>query len=250
MGASVGAAARAAGHRVLWCPDGRSEASVERATRAGLTGCSSLAELAGESDVIISVCPPAAAVDLAKSVVDAGFVGTYVDANAVSPATAGEVEAVLASPDIRVVDGGIVGPPAWTEGTTRLFLSGPGSCDVAALFECSPLGVVDLAGTIGEASALKMGYAAWTKGSSALLAAVASFAEAAGVSRPLAEEWDRSQPGLNLRLERTLASVAPKAWRFFGEMHEIADSFAAVGQPEGYHRAAAATYEDMLDPQE
>lgn len=264
MGSSVAAAAISAGNRVWWCSSGRSRASAERAESAGLRSCTTLEDMLEQCDVIISVCPPANAVEVASAVAGAarstGFEGVFVDANAISQATAAAVAEQFGSDDLEgrvlVVDGGIVGPPAWKPGTTRLFLAGERSGEIASLFDDTALGTVvmgarndgrnDVAGGgYGSASALKMAYAAWTKGSSALLAAVGEYAEAAGVADELVSEWNLSQPGLADRLQGTLELVGPKAWRFVAEMHEIADSLASEGLPDGYHRAAAATYEAM-----
>jgi hypothetical protein len=39
------------------------------------------------------------------------------------------------------------------------------------------------------------------------------------------------------------ATVAPgRAWRFAGEMDEVADTFASHGVPDGFHRTAAELY--------
>jgi hypothetical protein len=100
-------------------------------------------------------------------------------------------------------------------------------------------------GDVGTASALKMAYAAWTKGSSALLMAVCALAIHEGVDRVLRAEWQRSQPGLGARSESAVAANANKAWRFVGEMEEIAATFAAAGLPAGFHQACAVVYERL-----
>ena len=235
MGATVAAAC---GGLVLWASRSRSAATRARAAEAGLTEAADLGEIAERADTVISVCPPHAAEAVAEEVAAAGFDGRYVDANAVSPATARRMAARFE----RFVDGGIIGPPAVAAGTTRLYLSGPGAAEVAALFKGSVLDARPVPGGPGTASALKMAYAAWTKGTSALLLAVAALARANGVDGPLAEEWEMSQPGLVDRLADAADSMAPKAWRWSGEMAEIADTFAAAGLPDGFHRAAAAVY--------
>ena len=102
-----------------------------------------------------------------------------------------------------------------------------------------------LTGDVGAASALKMAYAAWTKGSSAILIAVRALAIHAGVDDALRAEWQRSQPGLEARSESAVAGNAPKAWRFVGEMEEIARTFAAAGLPPGFHEACAAVYDRL-----
>ena len=123
MGAAVGRTLVEAGHDVGWLPDGRGAGTHRRAEEAGLTA---LADV-GDRDLVLSVCPPAAAVGTARTV--AGFSGLYVDANAVGPGTAREVAAVV--PGAAYVGGGIVGPPPGQAGTTRRFLSGACAGEVA-----------------------------------------------------------------------------------------------------------------------
>lgn len=197
------------------------------------------------TDAVVSVCPPGSALDVAQQVADAGFVGVYVDANAIAPSTMRDVAAVISAGGADVVDGGIIGPPAWRPGTTRLALAGDRAEDVAAMFAGSNMETVLVSGAVGSASALKTAYAAWTKGSSALLLAVAAFADAEGVAEPLRAEWERSQPGLIGRLDATAVGTAPKAWRFVAEMLEISAAFADDGLPDGFHRGAAELYDAM-----
>ena len=127
-------------------------------------------------------------------------------------------------------------------GTTRLYLSGPHAARAAALFDGSALDARALDGPPDAASALKMCYAAYTKGSSALLLAIRALAEAEGVEGPLVAEWDISQPGLADRSQRLASATAAKAWRFVGEMEEIAATFRDVGLPGEFHEAAATIY--------
>jgi len=239
MGGVVGQALRAGGARVLWASDGRSVSSARRAAAAGLEDAGTLAAVVRASDVIFSVCPPHAALDLARAVAAERFGGLYVDANAVSPATTREVGAVVAKAGATFVDGGIVGPPPRTRGTTRLYLSGEAAPRIAALCEAGALEAIVLAGGPGAASAMKVAYAAWNKGSQALLLAVRAQAAADGVEAALLAEWERSQPGLVARSESAAKGTAPKAWRWIAEMEEIAATFAAAGLPDGFHRAAA-----------
>jgi 3-hydroxyisobutyrate dehydrogenase-like beta-hydroxyacid dehydrogenase len=241
MGAAVGATLRAGGADVLWASEGRSDATRSRAEAAALTDVGTLARLAERSETIVSVCPPHAALDLARAVTACGFTRTYVDVNAVSPATARAIASIAG----RVTDGGIIGGPPRVRGTTRLYLSGPDADEVAGLFAGSPLQAIVLDGDVGAASALKMCFAAWTKGTSALLVAVRAVAVTERVDRALLEEWAISQPDLPGRSDGAARGTAPKAWRFVGEMHEIAATFAAAGLPDGFHRAAADLYERM-----
>jgi 3-hydroxyisobutyrate dehydrogenase-like beta-hydroxyacid dehydrogenase len=245
MGASVGAAARAGGGRVLWVSEGRGADTRQRATAAGLEDAGTLRALVGASDVVLSVCPPHAAGEVARQVAGHGFRGLYVDGNAVAPATARAIEGIVRAAGATYVDGGLIGPPPDRPGTTRLYLSGPQAERVRALFAQGPLEAIVLPGDLTAASAIKMAYAAWTKGSQALLMAVRALATAEGVDEALLAEWHRSQPELPKRSENAARGTARKAWRWVGEMHEIAETFRDAGLPDGFHRGAGEVYRRM-----
>jgi 3-hydroxyisobutyrate dehydrogenase-like beta-hydroxyacid dehydrogenase len=238
MGATVGGACSA---EVLWCSDGRSPQTVARAAQRGLIDVGALPELVERSDVIVSVCPPSSAGDVAAAVAQFGFDGVYVDANAIAPATAREI----AGRFDRFVDGGIVGPPAERPGTTRLYLSGADARAVADLWAGSALDARVIDGGPGAASALKMAFATWTKVSSALLLDVRALARAEGVEDALLAEWAISMPDTIERSERTAAGVGPKAWRFVGEMEQMVRAFGDAGLPDGFARGAAELYERL-----
>jgi 3-hydroxyisobutyrate dehydrogenase-like beta-hydroxyacid dehydrogenase len=242
MGAAVGGSLIPLGHEVLWDPAGRSRATTGRALAAGLTGVS-FDRLIARSSVIFSICPPHAALDVARQVATAGYTGCYVDANAISVATAEQVSAVVTGAGATYVDGGIVGAPPEVAGHTRLYLSGPHANQVRPLFSRSRLDARIAEGPPYAASAVKMAYAAWTKGSSALLLAARALARAGGVERTLLAEWSLSQPDLTAQSERSAAAAAAKGWRWVGEMEEIAASMSAAGLPDGFHEAAAEIYD-------
>ena len=254
MGSMVGAAARANGLRVLWASDGRGGQTVARAAAAGLEDVKTLAPLVAASQVILSICPPHAAVDLARLVMARSFSGIYVDANAVAPATAREIGKIVTEGGATFVDGGIVGPPPRNRGTTRLYLSGAEAARMARLFGEGALEAIAIEGGPGAASALKMAYAAYTKGTSALLMGIRALAAQAGVDKALQEEWARSQPGLGNKSESAARDNARKAWRFTGEMAEIAATFEDAGLPGGFFVAAGeiydrlAAYKDAAEP--
>jgi 3-hydroxyisobutyrate dehydrogenase-like beta-hydroxyacid dehydrogenase len=233
MGAAVAALLRERGERVLWASADRSAATVERASAAGLEDAGDVAELHRCCEILLSICPPHAALEVAETA--AGFGGIYVDANAISPATA----RVIAGLHPRFVDGGIVGPPPHDPGTTRLYLSGAEAEHVAGLFSGTPLDARVVSPEPGAASALKAAYAGWTKGSAALLLAVHELARAEGVEDALLEEWRISIPELGDRLAAANRSARRKGWRWIGEMDEIANGMGAQGLPTGFHRAAA-----------
>jgi len=243
MGAALGAELRSAGHEVLWAADGRTDSTARRAAEADLRDAGTVAELARRSAVVLSVCPPHAARDVAAQV--AGNASLYVDANAVSPATAREIAATVAGAGGRAIDGGIVGPPPGADRAASLLLSGTGAEEVAALFDGTRVRARVLGTDIGAASAAKMAYAAWTKGSAALLLAVRALARAEGIEDALLGEWAISHPDLPQTSERAARGAAGKSWRWVGEMEEIAATFRDAGLPGGFHEAAAAVYERL-----
>jgi 3-hydroxyisobutyrate dehydrogenase-like beta-hydroxyacid dehydrogenase len=238
MGAAFGAVLTSTGHEVFWVSSGRSAATLERARSASLVELGTFAELAAvQADVILSICPPHAAVDVALS--QSEFPGIYVDANAVAPATA----VTIADTVPRCVDGSIVGAPPSDGRTTHLYLSGSAdTATVAELFTGTNVEARVVSDEIGAASALKMAYAAWTKGSAALLLAVREAARVAGVEADLLDEWRRSSPELLDRAAAANRSAIDKGWRWVGEMEEIAEFFEEVGVPDGFHLAAAEIY--------
>ena len=242
MGAAVGGCLVSVGHEVLWDPAGRSRATTGRALAAELTGVA-FGRLIARSSVILSICPPHAALDVAHQVAAAGYSGCYVDANAISAGTAEEVSAIVTAAGAAYVDGGIIGPPPEVAGHTRLYLSGPQANEVRPLFSRSRLDARIAEGPLYAASSLKMAYAAWTKGSSALLLAARALARAGGVERTLIAEWQLSQQALGDQSERSASAAASKGWRWVAEMEEIAASMAAAGLPSGFHEAAADIYD-------
>ncbi len=250
MGAALGAALVAAGRDVRWASEGRSAASIERAVAAGLVDAGTLAGLLPSCDVVLSVCPPHAALGVARAVAAAAATAgdatrrpwLYVDANAISPATTRLVDEVAGDAGARFVDGGIVGPPPARAGTTRLYLSGPHALDASAVLGAALFEIHVLGDEVGAASALKLAYAAWTKGSAALLLAARDAAERAGVQQALEAEWRDSQPDLPGRLEGAQQSARRKGWRWVGEMEEVAAMFRSLGLPGGFHEAAAEIF--------
>jgi 3-hydroxyisobutyrate dehydrogenase-like beta-hydroxyacid dehydrogenase len=240
MGSAVGAVLAAAGHDVLWASQGRSDATAQRARGAGLTDVGAVGVLLDRAEVVLCICPPHAARNVAERA--AGFDGLYVDANAVSPQTARAVAALLAPGRTRFVDGGIIGPPPAQPATTRLYLSGDDASAVAGLFAGGPLDAVVVPGGVGAASALKLTYAAWTKGTAALLLSIRAVARAHGVEDALLSEWALSQPDLPGRSAGAARAAAEKGWRWEGEMREVAATFAEAGLPDGFHLAAADVF--------
>jgi 3-hydroxyisobutyrate dehydrogenase-like beta-hydroxyacid dehydrogenase len=239
MGTAVAACLVGRGYEVGWLRTGRSEATLRRAAQAGLTPFDDLAELLARSDIVFSICPPHGALDVARAL--AGFGGIVVDANAISPETAVLIGRTVTGGGARYIDGGIVGPPPITAGTTRLYLAGDDG-EIASLFAGSALDAVNLASASPAASALKMTYAAWTKTTAALLVSIRHTATAYGVDVDLANEWAISQPHLAEAWLRARVQSHEKGWRWSYELAEVGRTFAAVGQPEGFGAAASEVF--------
>jgi hypothetical protein len=198
------------------------------------------------SDIVLSICPPHGAVDVAANVAKTGFRGIYVDANAIAPTTTRKVGRLVEAAGATFVDGAIIGPPPTSERRTRLYLAGPSREEVAALFHSTHLQAIAIEDAVGAASALKMCYAAWSKGTTALLVGIRALAQSEGVDAHLLQEWSLSQPG-PLRQSDMVPATARKAWRWVAEMEEIAASFEAAQLPGGFHHAAADVYRRLLD---
>lgn len=233
MGAAVGGCLVSRGHRVIWASAGRSDASRRRAECAGLEDLGSLDNALAAADLALSICIPSGALDLAREVAARGFGGIYVDANAISPARTREIAAIVERAGAHFVDGGIFGLPPTPQRITRLYLSGPGAPEIAALFEGSQTRAIAMKQPIGAASALKMCFAASSKGETALLAIIRSLAQFEGVEEALLNEWRQTMPGTAEKSEQ-IVPRARKAWRWAGEMEEIASSFEAAGLPSGF----------------
>ena len=242
MGASLGAALKPNVHRVLWAAEGRSPHTHRRAQAAGVEDVGALPVLAEQSDMIISICPPHAAEDVAQEVAALGFDGVYVDANAIAPQRAERIAGLVTGAGARFVDGGIVGRPVAPGSDTRMYLSCEDASMVADCFAGSALGVIVLPGPAGQASAMKAAYASYTKGAAALTLGILALAHHYGLTEALETEWAKSQPGLFDWSTRQAGRNAPKAWRYTGEMQELADTFAALGLPRGFHEGAEDIY--------
>ncbi len=244
MGVAVAATARNSGWEVYWASAGRRPQSRERAEKAGLLDAGTVAAMCASCSLIASVCPPEFAEAVADEVTEGGFRGTFVDANAAAPQRKRAMAERMEAAGIHFVDGGIVGFPPWKRDQSWLCLSGAAAPEVAACLAGGPLEMDVLGPDVGQASALKMCFAAWAKGSTALTAAILGTAEHFGIGEDLKRQWARRGPDFE-KVEHEILRAAPKAWRFVPEMHEIAATFEAAGMPGEFHRAAAEVYERL-----
>ncbi|MFD3931735.1 DUF1932 domain-containing protein [Streptomyces sp. NPDC058614] len=242
MGAAVAACAGANAARVLWCIEGRSPASVARAERFGLEPVATLPELLDQADTVISLCPPAAAEDLAADVASCGFGGWYIDANAINPERMLRIEALLAPGAKAVIDGGVVGSPPVGGKSPTLYLSGPAAATerIERLFTGTAVRTKTLGSEIGQASALKLAYASFQKTSRVLVALSIGLAREHGVDQELIDIASKRSDSY-LAEPEYVAKTAARAWRWGPELEEAADMLEAAGLPPEMLRAAAAT---------
>ena len=243
MGIFVASSAQNSGNAVYWASENRSPQTRMRADKYNLLDVKMLADLCVTCSVIVSVCPPDAAEELANRVTAQSFKGLYVDANAISPQRAIRVGERMQASGARFVDGAIIGGPDWNSNSTWLFLSGDDASVAAPLFAGGPIQSRVIGDAIGKASALKMCYSAYTKGTTALLCAILATAQELGVRDELNALW--SADALNVQAEKRIKRNTAKAWRFAGEMEEIADTFRGAGLPGEFHQAAAEIFRRM-----
>lgn len=243
MGISLAVTAQNTGHTAYWVSAGRSSDTCERAEKNSLIETQSIEELCDKCSMIICVCPPHAATDVAEQVLSCAFKGIYADVNAISPQCVKRIGQLMDNAGVAFVDGGIIGGPAWKPNMTWLYLSGRTADQVAACFAGGPLETEVIGDSIGKASALKMCYAANTKGTTALLCAIVAAAEEMGVRKELEKQWSRHGSEFAQKTLARISRVTAKAWRFSGEMEEIASTFEAAGLPGGFHLAACDVYQ-------
>jgi len=240
MGAAVAGLAVATGHEVWWDPTGRGPGSAGRARDAALQPARDLAELLERVDVLLSICPPAAASEVARQVARKGFRGLYIDANAISPQRVERMGRILQDAGACFLDGSIVGvPPTAGEGA-RLYLAGPPEAaqTLAAVFAGTTLQVEPVSPHQGAASALKMAFAGYQKASRILAGVSHALAVEHGVGPQLLAEAQRHSRS-PLADPDYLPSVAARAWRWAPELREVADTLDGAGLPSHMAEAAA-----------
>jgi 3-hydroxyisobutyrate dehydrogenase-like beta-hydroxyacid dehydrogenase len=247
MGSAVGAMLRAAGYRVVTSLEQRSAHSRALATGAGLEDLCSLESLLSQSDLFLSILPPRAAVlfaERAAAVIrDRRLDLVYADCNAVAPKTVVEIAGLFNDGPARFADVGIVGPApvAGTDRPTRFYVSGSDRQSVLDL-KVPEITVIDMGGSVGRASAIKMCYAAMNKGTNALYTSLLLAARRLGVATELFSEFEFSQPEAARRMTRSVPYLAATAERFTGEMKEIAATFDEAGVSGDFYRGAEWLY--------
>jgi 3-hydroxyisobutyrate dehydrogenase-like beta-hydroxyacid dehydrogenase len=250
MGHNVGKVLKKEGLRIITSLAGRSERTRGLAEAAGFEDVGSVEAVAREADVILSIMPPDKALDAARDAAAAmkaaGKTPHYVDCNAISPGMSEKVGDVIMSAGALFSDAGIVGPgPGTREKPTHFFVSGP---DAKALdvLQGPHIEVLNVGDGIGRASAVKMCYAAVTKGTWTLYTAALTAAEALGVSEELHAEFQFSRAAQYQEMERMVPRMPLDAGRWIGEMHEIAATLGGAGVTPNFHKGAADIFELLV----
>lgn len=247
MGSAVGRVLLEHGYHVITDLSGRSSHSARLAAAAGLEDAGDLTAAVRRSDILLSIMPPAAAEAFARSAADVipstGGPLIYVDCNAVSPAKTIRIGECIAAAGADFVDAGIIGAaPGASEMPPRFYVSGPVAERLLEL-DGKGIGVVAMGTEIGRASAIKMTFAALTKGTNALRTAVLLAGERLGVGRELRREFHHRLPQEFERMGRIVPYLAADAGRWSGEMREIRETFESAGITGGFHEAAEWVFE-------
>lgn len=245
MGSGVGQRLTEHKVKVLTSLAGRSEASAERASAAGMIAVDDARLM--ESDFLLSIVPPGDALALAKRLAGvltaANRKPVYVECNAVSPRSMLKIAEVVSATGCLFVGAGIIGPPPKPRSSnTKFYASGPAAGRFATLNDYGLI-VRVLQGPLTAASALKMSYAGITKGFTALGAAMMLAASRGGSASALKAELAESRPDLLGYLTRQVPDMYAKAYRWVAELEEISD-FVGKGHAEhAMLEAAARLYE-------
>lgn len=246
MGAAVGKGFHDHGLDVITCLAGRSEATRERAAEAGFRDVADLETLLGEAEIVLSILPPehapAMAAIVAAVMTSSGLTLPYADCNAVAPETARGMQAVIEGAGAVYMDGGIVGSPPGRAMDTRFYMSGAGAALMDDL-DGKGIDVRQCGPEIGRGVAVKMCYAAITKGTSALHTAVLIAAEALGVADEIHQELPYSVPAMYKRMENVVPKLPAVSGRYIGEMKEIAKTMESTGVTPNFHVGATELYQ-------
>ena len=248
MGHAVGRALREHGLRVVTCLEGRSNRTKTLSRSAGIENLQSLEELVKQSDLILSIIPPSQAMELARrvaSALQATRIKTYfVDCNAISPRTVKEIDAIITEAGGRFIDASIIGHPPGKGDPPRFYASGP-HVNIMAQLDRKGINVRLIGNRVGQASGIKMCYAAWTKGSQALWITLLTAARMLGLEKELREEFLYSQAAAYQKITKQIPAIPVKADRWVGEMDEIASTFEELGLSPHFHKGASDVFRSI-----
>ena len=245
MGHAVGQRLRESELDVITCLADRSDRTRSLADKAGIRDVPTMEELVGQADLIMSMTVSAAVPTVCREVADAlaatGADTLFAECNAISPQLVRELEPVITGAGGRFVDVSIIGGPPRPGYSPHFYASGEQASRFEQLNDFG-LTVLKLDGAVGQASGIKMCYAAMTKGSWALYSELLMAAELMGLTEPLLAEFQSGQQAVLQRMERTLPTVPARSRRWVSEMEEIRDTFAHLGMTPNLFEGVAEMY--------
>lgn len=249
MGHSVARVLNNAGYRVVTVLKGRSKLSQTRAQRSNMASLSDLKQLVSVSDFILSIMPPEEAWNFAKEITQAigaaNKFPTFVDCNAISPDITLSIAELINNAGANFLNVGIIGPPPGQGLKTRFYASGEGA-DSLQFINQNEIKLIPMGDDITKASAIKMCYAALTKGTMALHASVLIVSELLGISAEVHNEIKKSQSFHWEAMNKRVSTLSCDAARWAGEMDQISETFSSVGVTESLHQGAADIFR-LLD---
>jgi 3-hydroxyisobutyrate dehydrogenase-like beta-hydroxyacid dehydrogenase len=250
MGHAVGQRLKEHELDVITCLAGRSERTRALAEKAGIQDVATMEELVEQADLIMSMTVSAAVPSLCRQVADViratGADTLFAECNAISPQLTREMEPIITNAGGRFVDVSIIGGPPRPGYCPHFYVSGSQAPNFAEVGRFG-LDVRLLDGEVGQASGIKMCYAAMTKGSWALYSQLLIAAELMGLTEPLLAEFQSGQSSVLERMKRTIPTVPPRARRWVSEMEEIRDTFDYLGLTPLIFQGVSDIYRFMGD---
>jgi 3-hydroxyisobutyrate dehydrogenase-like beta-hydroxyacid dehydrogenase len=245
MGSAIAKILGQNGYDVITCLKGRSDFTRNKAADAGMRDVASLEDLVTEADLVLSILDPGKAVAISEEISQAmkntGNTPVYADCNATSPQTATELQGIIEGAGAVFVDVGIIGAAPSPGNFPDFCTSGP---DAALLDELAGkgVGILNIGPEIGQGSAIKICNGAWNKGAFALYTAVMTAAEHYGFTEHLRGRLPGSQAGTVDQIDQAITRLPTLSGRYIGEMEQIAETFASIGLPPGFHDASAELF--------
>lgn len=250
MGHAVGQLLREHELRVITCLTGRSQRTRNLAEKAGIVDVPDINEMTRQSDLIMSITVSEVVTQVCREVADAirttGTALLFAECNAVAPAVTRQVEPIITGAGGRFVDVSIIGGPPRNGSSPRFYTSGDNAAEFEQMREFG-LDVRNIGPHIGQASGIKMCYAAMTKGTSALHAELLMAAELMGLSEPLLAEFESGQSAVHRRMERGIPGIPAKSRRWVSEMQEIEATFGSLGLTPHIFRGVTDMYRMIGD---
>ena len=250
MGHAVGQRLKEHELKVITCLAGRSERTRTLSEKAGIRDVATMEELVEQADLILSMTVSEAVPSLCRQVADGiratGADTLFAECNAISPQMTREMEPIITEAGGRFVDVSIIGGPPRPGYSPHFYVSGSQTPNFAEVGQFG-LDVRLLDGEVGQASGIKMCYAAMTKGSWALYSQLLIAAELMGLTEPLLEEFQSGQSSVLDRMKRTIPTVPPRARRWVSEMKEIRDTFDHLGLTPLLFQGVSDMYRFMGD---